>query len=210
MLHGGIFQTLLIGPVILSRYAALFQNLIEGDTQDTGGFVPELGQSPVDVVEQDHLTRFFSFRFHGSSGCYRVTEYGPGASCFRSIARPLDSAREPVGGCFMIELNLGSESCSGPASRTLPALGGKMSMFERSESDILVRRAARPVDSCTVKRDMKHRNDESAGHDPVVRPSPDGDGSELVVAPQSAFLFHPATPGTRCAASRLLLAVLSI
>jgi len=31
----------------------------------------------------------------------------------------------------MIELNLGSESCSDPASRTLPALGGKMSMFER-------------------------------------------------------------------------------
>jgi len=65
----------------------------------------------------------------------------------------------------MIELNLGSESCSDPSHRIikavatigmrlkgaficlfeLPALGGKMSMFERSESDILVRRAARSV-----------------------------------------------------------------
>jgi len=103
---------------------------------------------------------------HARSGDYLLR---PAQPIDNSTGSPHRSALVPDGRCFMIERNLGSESCSDPASRTLPALGGKMSMFERSESDILVRRAARSVDSWTVKRDMKHRNDETVGYDPIVR-----------------------------------------
>ena len=54
----------------------------------------------------------------------------------------------------MIELNLGSKFCSGPVSRTLPALGGKMSVSERKRVRHFSETSRWSVNLRTVKRNM--------------------------------------------------------
>jgi len=57
----------------------------------------------------------------------------------------------------MIELNLGSKFCSGPVSRTLPALGGKMSVSERKRVRHFSETSRWSVNLRTVKRNMNRR-----------------------------------------------------